>query len=383
MKKLILIILPLFAFAMQAQNKIESALYESYDTGFWHFAGGYNYEYDANNNLTGETYYSFYDNVWTPIDKSTYTYNANNRVVTQTGLSWNLNMLENNYKTTYTYNASNKLITIANEDWNESLWVNHSKTDISYNGNFFVNAISKTWNGSQYVDDYKSTPTYTGNNATQWLNEQWNGTQWTIDIRTLLTYNANNKITNYKTENWNGSAWEEEESFTYTLSANFNRLMQLSSIFGELESKYEYTYDTNALMTNFGNPFKDKTGVDYIFESFPYTNKILGEVNSIYDTSTLSYMLSSRTTYNYTSSLPLAREDFKLNYISLYPNPATATIALSGLSNSEKISIYTILGAKVYEGSVSADQEINIENFSNGLYILNFEEGKAIKFIKK
>ena len=78
MKKLLLIILPLFAFAMQAQNKIESALYESYDAGSWQVSGGYNYEYDANNNLTGETYYSFYDNVWTPIDKSTYTYNANN-----------------------------------------------------------------------------------------------------------------------------------------------------------------------------------------------------------------------------------------------------------------------------------------------------------------
>jgi hypothetical protein len=383
MKKLLLIVLLLLAITMQSQTKIMSALYESFDSGSWQNYGGYNYEYDSNNNVTSETYYYYYDNVWTASDKSTYTYNANNKLVSETYLSWATNQFENNYKTIYTYNASNKPTTISNQDWNGGIWVNTSKTDITYNDSFFVNAISKIWDGSQYVDDYKSTPTYTGNNATQWLNKQWNGTQWTIDNRTLLTYNADNKITNYKTQAWNGTAWEEEENITYTLSANFNRLLQLSSLFGDLEGKHEYTYDTNALMSSFGNPFKDKTGIDYVFEDFPYTNKILSELYSYYDSTTSAYILSSRTTYNYNNSLPLARADFKLNNISLYPNPANTTIAVSGLTSSEKISIYNVLGTKVYEGSVMENENINIENLSSGLYVVNFENGFALKFIKK
>jgi hypothetical protein len=383
MKKLLHFTLLFFAFTMQSQNRIESVLFEAYVSGTWQVSGGYNYEYDANNNLTNETYYSLFNNAWTTLDKLTYSYNTNNRVITEIYSIWNNNQFDNNNKTIYTYNASNKPTTILNQDWNGSSWVNDSKTDISYSGTFFVDAITKEWDGTQYVNDYKSTPTYSGNNAAQWLNEQWDGFQWIIDGRTSLTYNANNKITNYKNQDWTGSGWDDEENLAYTYALNFNRLTQINSYFGELNGKYVYNYDTNALMTNFGNPFTDKTGIDYVFEDFPYTNKILTEVYSNYDTTTSTYSLSSRTTYNYISALPLAREDFKLNKISLYPNPVTSTFELSGLTTFAKISIYNLLGTKVFEGSVTANDKVNIENLAGGLYLLNFENGEAIKFVKE
>lgn len=383
MKKLLLIILTFFAFTVQSQTKIVSALEETYYEGLWEYNGGYNYEYDTNNNLTSESYYYYYNNVWTPSDKINYTYNANNRVITQIYLSWDNNQFDNTSKTTYTYNASNKPTSIINQEWNGSSWVNDSKTDISYSGIYFVNAITKIWNGSQYIDDYKSTPTYTGNNATQWLNEQWDGTQWNIDNRTLLTYNTNNRITNYKTQTWTGTAWEEEENFDFVLASNGNHITETFSLYGSIQDKVDYNYDSNALMSNFGNPFKDKTGIDYVLQDFPYINKILVEIFSSYDSASSTYETNSRTTYNYINSLPLANEDFKLHKISLYPNPVISTFVISELISSEKISIYNVLGNKVFEGTTTANEKVNVEHLSSGLYFLNFENGSTIKFIKQ
>lgn len=383
MKKLLLLVVLFFASSIQSQNKIVSSLSEQYEDGAYIVSGGYNYTYDTNNNLLSETYYFFYDDVWTTYDKNVYTYNANNKAVTQTYQNFENNQFVNNYRSNYTYNASNKLITILDQDWDGTSWTSQAKTDITYNGNLFLNVITKQWDGTQYVNDYKSTPTYTGTNATEWLNQLWDGTMWVTSSKTILTYNTNNKITNYKTQTWNGSVWEDEENFVYTLATNGNRLSQVNSLFGELDGQRDYTYDSTASMSNFGNPFKDKTGIDYVFQDFPYVNKILNEVDSYYDTNTSSFTLGSRTTYNYTDSLPLSRKDFQTNKISIYPNPATTIIALSGLTSSEKVTIYNLLGSKVYEGSIAENKNINVENLPSGLYFLSFENGTSLKFLKK
>lgn len=71
------------------------------------------------------------------------------------------------------------------------------------------------------------------------------------------------------------------------------------------------------------------------------------------------------------------------NNFSIYPNPANNYIELSGLIQSENYTIYNVLGTRIKSGSITKNQKIDIQNFSNGIYFLQIENNKAIKFIKK
>lgn len=386
MKKLLLIGLTLFAINMQSQNKIESSIEESYYNGVWELSSGTNYQYDSNNNLLSEAYYFYDSGEWSPFYKTIYTYNANNKAVTRVEQFANnlTSVFEDEYKTLYIYNGNDKLITIINQMWDGSSWVNEYKTDFTYNGNLFLEVTGKDWDGSQWVTDSRSTPTYTGTNLTQILEETWDGTQWINDFRNILTYNVNNKITNRQDEFWTGTAWEEDETTNYLLATNGNRTSSIYYYEGQISSKRDYTYDAAAQMSNFGHPFKDKTGVDYVTENFPYVNKILSSMYYDYDISTASYDLSSKVTYNYQEQLVLDKTSFEINKITLYPNPANAVVNIKIDQEINSISIVDISGRTTAIKPVS-ETSFDVSNLANGVYFIEIKTATGIfreKFIK-
>lgn len=69
--------------------------------------------------------------------------------------------------------------------------------------------------------------------------------------------------------------------------------------------------------------------------------------------------------------------------ITFYPNPSSDFIEVVGLTESESYIIYDKLGAKVKSGSISDQNEIDIRDFSNGLYFLKFDNRRTFKFIKE
>lgn len=89
-------------------------------------------------------------------------------------------------------------------------------------------------------------------------------------------------------------------------------------------------------------------------------------------------------TYERSTNQNLSANEFDFNKkITLFPNPTNDFIQVSGLDNKEAYSIYNILGAEVKNGTIDNQQEIDIKNFTNGLYFLKFENGNTIKFNKK
>ncbi len=71
--------------------------------------------------------------------------------------------------------------------------------------------------------------------------------------------------------------------------------------------------------------------------------------------------------------------------VSIYPNPADDTIALSNLKEEYNVAIYNMLGQKVKEQHVDAsNSSINISNLSLGIYILKFEDyNNVLRFVVK
>lgn len=73
-------------------------------------------------------------------------------------------------------------------------------------------------------------------------------------------------------------------------------------------------------------------------------------------------------------SSTLSKKDFgnTLN-ISVYPNPASDYIMISGLSNEVKVEITTLSGLKVYEGNYKNNNHLNL-NLSTGMYLVKVSE---------
>lgn len=74
----------------------------------------------------------------------------------------------------------------------------------------------------------------------------------------------------------------------------------------------------------------------------------------------------------------LSIEEGSINNISIYPNPTSDKVKISGLKNdSAEVRIFNTLGETVYQSNRHIDQDINVSNLNSGIYILSLSvEGR-------
>lgn len=120
-----------------------------------------------------------------------------------------------------------------------------------------------------------------------------------------------------------------------------------------------YIYNTNMVKIR----FRGESGGD----GNDFYNDILIDDVRITNQSTLS-----------TNDIAFIKNDY-----TLFPNPSSEFIQLTGLTVKENYKIYNILGSEIKNGTISNNEQINIRNFTNGLYFLKFDNGNSIKFIKQ
>lgn len=69
--------------------------------------------------------------------------------------------------------------------------------------------------------------------------------------------------------------------------------------------------------------------------------------------------------------------------ITLFPNPSNDYISISNLNEKLSYSIINALGQEVSTGTISSNETVDIRNLNNGLYIMKFNNGNTLKFLKK
>ena len=94
------------------------------------------------------------------------------------------------------------------------------------------------------------------------------------------------------------------------------------------------------------------------------------------------YMTVHAEVLKFTESVVTSQVDINNSSISIFPNPSTNFIQISGL-NKTTYKIIDILGAEIKAGRISDTERINIQDLTNGLYFLKFENGSTTKFIKE
>ena len=70
------------------------------------------------------------------------------------------------------------------------------------------------------------------------------------------------------------------------------------------------------------------------------------------------------------------------NEIKLYPNPSSDYISFSNQEVSMNYCIYNAIGSKIVEGYINPNDQILVQNLKTGVYFIQLENGRTMKFIK-
>lgn len=72
--------------------------------------------------------------------------------------------------------------------------------------------------------------------------------------------------------------------------------------------------------------------------------------------------------------------DFSYNNFTVFPNPSSGEVFVSGFENNFEYLVFDFAGRSVLEGVSSG--KINIESLESGTYILNLKQGEKVKTLK-
>ena len=104
---------------------------------------------------------------------------------------------------------------------------------------------------------------------------------------------------------------------------------------------------------------------------FTWTTAQLGPVTESFS-STLDF-----------STLSAADIESNSKNLSIFPNPSSDFIQVSGLSEKLNYRLYNAIGSEIKSGVFSNNEKIDIKNLTIGLYFLKFNNGNILKFIKE
>lgn len=127
---------------------------------------------------------------------------------------------------------------------------------------------------------------------------------------------------------------------------------------------------------NWTTPLVINTEVFYMLNTNNITLNVPSGTEALYEANAVW------TTFNPINGF-LSSEDFNPTKVSIYPNPTTNYITVSGLLNSESYVIYDMMGRQLQNGVLNNNDTINIENLATGKYLLQFSNGATSTILKK
>ena len=75
--------------------------------------------------------------------------------------------------------------------------------------------------------------------------------------------------------------------------------------------------------------------------------------------------------------------DYSQKDFSIYPNPTDDYVQLSGLDNSHEYIIYNFLGKELTKGKLNKNEKISVTSLESGIYFIQIDADRLIKFVKK
>ena len=146
---------------------------------------------------------------------------------------------------------------------------------------------------------------------------------------------------------------------------------------------YSFTRTDGFSDVNIFEPSNGYTRIDFATDGEQDYSRM--DINSITISTTgdSDYISLDSFSWGPENALSVDGASLNENSISVFPNPASSAITVSGITNQETYRIYNVLGAETATGVISNNESISIQDLSNGLYLINFDNGNNIKFLKE
>jgi len=350
-----------------ASNNLISYIRQIWDSGAWVNYEQLTYIYDANNNKTNGLYEYWDGSSWVNGEIDIYSFDANNNETSLIIQVWNGSMWGNYYQYIYTYDGNNNLINRLTQNWNGSTWVNCWQTNYTFDANnnmtslLNLNWIANTWvNNYQYI----SISYDANNNMISRLSQNWNGSAWVDNVYGTYTYDINNNLTDGFEVSWNGSTWMNNWQFADTYDVNNNQTSEI------------------------GQSWNDTAWVNVYLTTYAYDANNFEIINTYKSWNDAGAKVTDGDSiYNYFHTVTGINDlSAQGKSIIIYPNPAKDMVTLNienAGSEDPALNIYNVSGVLVRSEMLKQhQQQINISDLNNGIYIVEIKTNNMAKKLK-
>jgi len=372
-------------------------------------------EFDNGNKILSKRgYWDFESNSSVPYFKEEYTYNENRNIILMLKDSWNTDTQSytSDFKQEYTYNENGNLIQILVSSWDteSQSYSLSTKQEYTYNENGnLIQMLKSFWDTESqsfsYYKGHKEEYTYNENgNRILKLVFNWNIETESFDIpknQLDSVYDENGRlILNTFKRNWGSQIWNNGYTIDYVWDGNGNIISFLRKFWDSESNSYIPSHKRISTYSNFSQNFIFESSTihswneelniyDPTFKTIVSTT--LDSEDELHRTGTVSkYNIESDNWdeidsrfFKYTKTPSLSTNSVELNSFSIYPNPTSNTLFISGNETPIAVAIFNVLGKEVL--SIKNTNNINVQPLPSGVYVIRISDGVGQtnrKFIK-
>lgn len=415
--------------ATATNQKMDSLLWELYDAAHseWLLNDRELFTYDGNGNMTSYVWFAYdsEDMEILPYDKEIVKHNAQGKPTEIIWQIWDkasgqwLNW--GKYELDYDENGNLIQETIADWDPDGNQWMVGAQFDMTFDGSgMLLSELGSFWDedSSKLVLSYKDEYLYEDGNLTTLDEHFWEEGEWVLIFRTTSTYDSKGNLTEEITlvKDTESGFWFDYSQNLYTYNEadllimeeawelDFTQFMLLQTW------QYEYTWDSDrnmieqvdrsweAEVLKGANVWEDAFKSEFTFNKNYTILEIYGPYwyQEVIDNSTFVHMPVTELGYFYlddawvmdyrqtayysdfASSTDI--QDFQEFRLSVYPVPASETIAFSWEDTYTHLSLelYNLAGKRVIFRSIDNNETIGIDGLSGGLYLYKLTHNNTL-----
>lgn len=183
------------------------------------------------------------------------------------------------------------------------------------------------------------------------------GKQYSFSPFQLSIYNVDTRQYYQTIENATSSQFSNGKLY-YSKS---NTIYELTSITPNANPLFQDITSTPIYTINVGQTINE-----FAFDKYDFNTVYAGASDGVYSTCSFTVGVD---------------EEVTINNINLYPNPSNQYLNIENVEANSSYQIHNQLGKLILSGNLN--QQINIENLTNGIYFLAIEGYSVQKFIKQ
>ena len=215
-------------------------------------------------------------------------------------------------------------------------------------------------------------------------------TEENLDTKVNISRVAGENVGNYTITPYGAADSNYAISF---VTADFSITAASITVKGLAGVNKVYDGTTNATASGIPVLSGAVSGDDLVLEGTPVFTFESAELATDIQITTTGFIITGTDSENYILIQPTLSADIVKTLgvdditdtkfsLKLYPIPSVNFIKISGLSDKANYIIYNLLGKVVGKGIIKNEEDIKIQELSNGTYFIKIEDAKAIKFIK-